>query len=74
MTCKHNSTAYLQMICTTWRPGGKLGGSLALAVNILEHAQMDVGHCQGPSLLDACLCGKQCSSLERLVSKPFACK
>ncbi len=77
MTCyhsKHISTAYLLMICTTWRPAGKLCFSLALVVNLLQHAQMDVGHCQNPSPLGACLCGKQYSCLERLVSKPFACK
>lgn len=70
----HISTAYLLMICTIWCPAGKLCCSLALAVNLLQHAQMDVGHCPNPTPLGACLCGKQYSCFERLVSKPFACK
>jgi len=72
--CKHISTAYLLMIYMTWQPAGKLGCSLALAVNLLQHAQTDVGHCQNPSPLGVCLYGKQHSCLGRLVSKPFACK
>jgi len=62
------------MIYMTWHPAGKLGCSLALAVNLLQHAQMDIGRCLDPSPLGTCLCGKQYSSLEGLVSKTFACK